>query len=280
MAYLKTDKDGKMYVYIKGLKNQRYKSKSIPLLTRNKSIAESRLSMVKKKESLIKYDYIPQCELYSMFTWLREDKKIVGSTEGSFNRLSSESKKRAISNDITENRYSYIYIIHASGTNFYKIGKANSLSGRVRTLQTNCMYKLNAIYNFKFPENATISIEKSIQNTLSIYQTESSNEWFIFANSQLENIVSILKAYANIYKTIKPVINKGLIVSKEKSNAIIPRKSGKVDMEYNEKQKIWYLWKVRAEAVNIPMLPGGRPKKEDRAFWEKSIIAAENDTTV
>lgn len=215
MAYLKINKDGKIYGYIKGLKNQKYKSKSIPLLTRDKSIAESRLLEVKKNESLIKYKYIPQSDLYSMFFWLREDNEIVGSPDISFNKLTVESKKRAISSDIAENRYSYIYIVHASGTNFYKIGKANSLSERVKTLQTNCMYKLNPLYRFKFPENVTFTIERSIQNTLAVYQTESLNEWFMFGNTQLESIVGILKAYTNIYNTIKPV--EGNLLLKQES---------------------------------------------------------------
>jgi transposase len=43
----------------------------------------------------------------------------------------------------------------------------------------------------------------------------------------------------------------------------------------NEKRKIWYKWKKRAEAVGIEPLRAKRPTKLQRKEWEESIIKAE-----
>tara|TARA_R100000322_G_scaffold129653_1_gene85795 strand:- start:1199 stop:1951 length:753 start_codon:yes stop_codon:yes gene_type:complete len=43
----------------------------------------------------------------------------------------------------------------------------------------------------------------------------------------------------------------------------------------NAKQKEWYMWKKRAEAVGIKPLPSKRPTPAQRQDWEKSIIEAE-----
>ena len=43
----------------------------------------------------------------------------------------------------------------------------------------------------------------------------------------------------------------------------------------NEKRKLWYAWKKRAEAVGIPPLPANKPTKGQRKEWEQSIIEAE-----
>ena len=43
----------------------------------------------------------------------------------------------------------------------------------------------------------------------------------------------------------------------------------------NEKRKIWYKWKKRAEAVGIEPLKAKRPTKLQRKEWEESIIKAE-----
>ena len=43
----------------------------------------------------------------------------------------------------------------------------------------------------------------------------------------------------------------------------------------NEKRKLWYAWKKRAEAVGIPPLPANKPTKGQRKEWELSIIEAE-----
>ena len=43
----------------------------------------------------------------------------------------------------------------------------------------------------------------------------------------------------------------------------------------NAKQKEWYMWKKRAEAVGIKPLPSKRPTPAQRKDWEKSIIEAE-----
>ena len=45
--------------------------------------------------------------------------------------------------------------------------------------------------------------------------------------------------------------------------------------EYNAKQKVWYRWRKRAEAVEVPLLKNRRPTPAQRKDWEKLIIAAE-----
>ena len=46
--------------------------------------------------------------------------------------------------------------------------------------------------------------------------------------------------------------------------------------EYNRKQKIWYQWKKRAEAVGVEPLPSKRPTKGQRKTWEDEIVRREN----
>jgi transposase len=43
----------------------------------------------------------------------------------------------------------------------------------------------------------------------------------------------------------------------------------------NEKRKIWYQWKKRAEKVGIEPLKAKRPTKLQRKKWEESIVEAE-----
>ena len=45
----------------------------------------------------------------------------------------------------------------------------------------------------------------------------------------------------------------------------------------NEKRKIWYKWKKRAEAVGIEPLKAKRPTKLQRKKWEESIVEAESN---
>ena len=46
--------------------------------------------------------------------------------------------------------------------------------------------------------------------------------------------------------------------------------------EYNAKQKVWYRWRKRAEAVGVPLLKNRRPTPAQRKDWEKLIVAAED----
>ena len=46
--------------------------------------------------------------------------------------------------------------------------------------------------------------------------------------------------------------------------------------QYNLQQKEWYRWKVRAKAMGVEMLSGGRPTPGQRLAWEQEIIRKEN----
>jgi len=46
--------------------------------------------------------------------------------------------------------------------------------------------------------------------------------------------------------------------------------------DYNRKQKIWYQWKKRADAVGVEPLPSKRPTKGQRKTWEDEIVRREN----
>tara|TARA_R100000458_G_C8261745_1_gene237161 strand:+ start:57 stop:731 length:675 start_codon:yes stop_codon:yes gene_type:complete len=64
---------------------------------------------------------------------------------------------------------------------------------------------------------------------------------------------------------------------KEKANldkAI--KKEEKKKKAYNEKRKVWYQWKKRAEAVGVEPLTARRPTKGQRKAWEDEIIKREN----
>ena len=47
--------------------------------------------------------------------------------------------------------------------------------------------------------------------------------------------------------------------------------------QYNLQQKEWYRWKVRAKAVGVESLKGGRPTPGQRLAWEQKIIRKENE---
>jgi len=47
--------------------------------------------------------------------------------------------------------------------------------------------------------------------------------------------------------------------------------------QYNLQQREWYKWKVRAKAVGVEMLSGGRPTPGQRLAWEQQIIRKENE---
>ena len=46
---------------------------------------------------------------------------------------------------------------------------------------------------------------------------------------------------------------------------------------YNQKQKLWREWRLRAEKVGIKPLKGRRPTPAQRKEWEQSIMEAENE---
>jgi len=57
------------------------------------------------------------------------------------------------------------------------------------------------------------------------------------------------------------------------TNKVIKKEMKKLSR--NEKRKIWYHWKKRAENVGIEPLKAKRPTKLQRKEWEESIIKAE-----
>ena len=48
----------------------------------------------------------------------------------------------------------------------------------------------------------------------------------------------------------------------------------------NEKRKVWYKWKKRADAVGVEPLKAKRPTKLQRKEWEESIIKAEQSLQI
>jgi hypothetical protein len=65
-------------------------------------------------------------------------------------------------------------------------------------------------------------------------------------------------------------------IREEKKKIKISIKDEVARQDYNRKQKIWYQWKKRAEAVGIEPLPSKRPTKGQRKSWEDEIIRREN----
>ena len=57
------------------------------------------------------------------------------------------------------------------------------------------------------------------------------------------------------------------------TNKVIKKEMKKLSR--NEKRKIWYKWKKRAEAVGVSPLKAKRPTKLQRKAWEELIIEAE-----
>ena len=55
------------------------------------------------------------------------------------------------------------------------------------------------------------------------------------------------------------------------------KKEEKKKKAYNEKRKIWYQWKKRAEAVGVEPLTARRPTKGQRKAWEDEIIKRESE---
>ena len=183
MAYIHKSPDtGIFSARVKGLKNQKNKEKMITLRTSDQNIAKKRLMIVKSKEPLIKDRFHSRAEIHSMFDWLDE----------------SDLSARDYEHQDIPN-YSFVYIISAKNTNYYKIGKSDIVENRLREIQTSCMFDLEIIYKYKFYEKYVYKVEKSIQKSLSFYQTPSKNEWFKLRKSELLSVSKILTQYLAIY---------------------------------------------------------------------------------
>ena len=68
------------------------------------------------------------------------------------------------------------------------------------------------------------------------------------------------------------------IKEKVSLNKVI-KKEEKKKKAYNEKRKVWYEWKKRADAVGVKPLTARRPTKGQRKAWEDEIIKRENGQT-
>ena len=62
---------------------------------------------------------------------------------------------------------------------------------------------------------------------------------------------------------------------KEKASNIKAIEEEKKRLEYNLKQKEWYKWRKRAEAVGVEPLKSRRPTPAQRQDWQNKIIEAE-----
>lgn len=73
----------------------------------------------------------------------------------------------------------------------------------------------------------------------------------------------------------RTVENPAVRARKEKKKLTKTLKEEAKRQRYNQKQKGWYAWKKRAEAVGVEPLKGGRPTKGQRKAWEDEIIKKE-----
>ena len=46
--------------------------------------------------------------------------------------------------------------------------------------------------------------------------------------------------------------------------------------EYNERQRDWYVWRVRAKKVGVSQMIKNRPTEKEREEWKKEILELEH----
>ena len=71
--------------------------------------------------------------------------------------------------------------------------------------------------------------------------------------------------------------NQSKRVYREKIQNAKTIKETKKKADYNQKQKVWYLWRKRAEKAGVSPLKSRRPTPAQRKEWEREIIKAEGE---
>ena len=90
-------------------------------------------------------------------------------------------------------RYSSIYLIRASGTNMYKIGVANDVGARLKTLQTSHYEKLIIVRTF-YNENAYF-LEKKLHDKYRKENKHIRGEWFELYKDDIKAIEALCYGY-------------------------------------------------------------------------------------
>ena len=102
------------------------------------------------------------------------------------------------------------------------------------------------------------------------------------------------KAYGELFKQVyqsplKEAFRKWRettkIIENRKSNCdkcgqSLKPKTPKDIESWNKRRRELHSWKVRAEAVGIPMLPAYRPSKRVRQEWEYKVVEAEMEAII
>ena len=83
--------------------------------------------------------------------------------------------------------FCYIYLIHCSGTSFFKIGIARSVESRLDTLQPACPFELVLVNHVRYPSRS-----QAILSEMALHEKYAHNlvhgEWFSFQHDELEDV--------------------------------------------------------------------------------------------
>jgi hypothetical protein len=89
-----------------------------------------------------------------------------------------------------------VYLLHAEGSYFYKIGySANNLAGRLRQLQSGCPFELR----IRATRPGTMRDERNMHSYFSPFRVDGRTEWFEFKNCHWSSVVPEFLAYDGGY---------------------------------------------------------------------------------
>ena len=197
-----------------------------------------------------------------------------------------------------------IYIIKAEGTNNYKIGYTKDVGKRLKGLQTGCPNNLKIIDTFQ----GNCKREREIQEQFKQYKIRENGEWFEFTPKLAEKVLKKINdncdkrkdAISDYYKDLildktNAYYIKDMVISSEKNEFYIQweKKDGRTKRqkdndrrrrtgrkiskeEYNERQRDWYVWRVRAKKVGVSQMIKNRPTEKEREEWKKEILELEH----
>ena len=123
----------------------------------------------------------------------------------------------------------------------------------------------------KLVKNINVTIDSPFEKWLKKVDDAEVIDGEIVEDDVLELVGEISMDVSNLPP--REVENPTVRVKREKKSLAKQKKKA----QYNLQQKEWYRWKVRAKAVGVESLKGGRPTPGQRLAWEQVIIRKENE---
>ena len=151
------------------------------------------------------------------------------------------------------------------GTELKEVGEAMFREAKAGNVQAARML-------FEHSGKLSKNVNVTIQSPWEIFQKEHN----IGNVEEAEIVEEVVDYFVEQPKPERKVESAKQRDAREKAALNKASKKEKDKKAYNEKRKMWYQWKKRAEAVGVEPLSARRPTKGQRTSWEQEIIKREN----